>query len=80
MAVVGGALYYPVRFAATFELFGPAVNSPAKGWLGPTPRDSGACIIDAGKVDSWVCEDTSVFERHRYGCEKWLRFFDYEKA
>jgi hypothetical protein len=75
VAVTACALYYPVSFAVTFELLGPAVDSPTEGWLGPTPRGAGACVVDVGKVNSWVCADTSVFTRHRYGCQKWLEFF-----
>ena len=77
-ATITCALYYPMRFVVTFELIGPAVNSPTEGWLGPTPRDAGACVV--GKVNSWVCTDTSVFTRHRYGCKKWLKFFGYSNA
>jgi hypothetical protein len=77
VVVIAGALYFPVRFALTFELLGPAVHSSAKGWLGPTPRDAGACVVDAGKVNIWVCPDASVFAQHRYGCQTWLHLFRY---
>ena len=80
VVAVASALYYPARFVVTFELLGPAVNSPTEGWLGPTPRDAGACVVDAGKVNSWVCTDTSVFTQHRYGCKKWLKFFGFNTA
>lgn len=70
------ALYFPVRFAITFELFGLPVNSPTLGWLGPTPRGR-KCVADIGKVNTWQCADTSVFQTHRYGCLVWLRAFGY---
>jgi len=79
VVTIASGLYYPVRFAVTFELFGPAVNSPTEGWLGPTPRDAGACVVDAGKVNLWVCPDTSVFTQHR-GCQKRLKFFGFSNA
>lgn len=80
VAAIACALYSPVRFVVTFELFGPAVNSSTEGWLGPTPRDAGACVVDAGKANSWVCTDTSVFTQHRYGCKKWLKLFGFSSA
>jgi hypothetical protein len=78
VAIIFGVLYLPVRFALTFELLGPAVNSPGDGWLGPTPRSAGQCVVDAGKVNVWKCSDKSVFVAHHFGCRLWLRFFDYE--
>ncbi len=80
LAVAIGLLYLPVRFALTFELFGYPVNSPTAGWLGPTPRNAGACALDVGKVNSSQCSDTSVFTEHRYGCRLWLRLFGYSGA
>lgn len=77
---VSALLYFPVRFAVTFEIFGNAVHSRDKGWLGPTPRGSGACVVDVGKVNSWTCPDTAVFDDHRYGCQLWLRSFGYLQA
>lgn len=76
-AVAGVLLFYPIRFAIAFELLGNPVRSSADGWLGPTPRDAGACVVDIGKINAWECEDTSLFVRHRYGCELWLRIFGY---
>jgi hypothetical protein len=70
-------LYFPAKFALTFEMFGNAVNSPSAGWLGPMPRNAGSCALDAGKVSSWQCADISVFTEHRYGCQLWLRVFGY---
>jgi hypothetical protein len=70
------AAHLPTRFIVTFEIFGPAVNSPKHGWLGPTPRGT-SCVVDAGKVNSWTCEDVSLFEEHRYGCQLWLKTFGY---
>ena len=75
--VAGALLFFPVRFAIAFELLGYAVNSPSEGWLGPTPRNASACVIDAGKVNSWTCRDTSVFAEHRLGCDIWLKVFGY---
>jgi len=80
LALATGLLYFPVRFALTFELFGYAVNSPGAGWLGHAPRDSGKCVVDAGKVNVWQCQDTSVFAKHRFGCKLWLDFFGYSGA
>jgi hypothetical protein len=80
LALAVGLLYFPVRFALTFELFGYAVVSPSAGWLGPTPRDAGKCVVDAGKVNVWQCQDTSVFAKHRVGCKLWLDFFGYSGA
>ena len=77
LALALGLLYFPARFALTFELFGNAVHSPTSGWLGPTPRNAGKCVIDAGKVNSWECPDTTVFAEHRMGCSMWLRTFGY---
>jgi hypothetical protein len=77
VAATACASYCPARFVITFELLGPAVNSPTEGWLGPTPRNAGACVVDAGKVNSWVCADKSVFRQHRYGCEQWLKLFGF---
>ena len=74
--VLVGALYLPVRFAITFELFGLPVNSPTHGWLGPTPRGS-SCVADIGKVNTWQCADISVFQKHQYGCRVWLKAFGY---
>jgi len=70
-------LYLPARFALTFQLFGYPVNSPTAGWLGPTPRNAGQCALDIGKVNSWRCTDTSVFAKHHFGCQLWLRIFGY---
>ena len=64
--------YQVVRFAQTFELFGPAVRNSEHGWLGPTPRNADACLMDIGKVYSWECEDISIFTEHRLGCRIWL--------
>jgi hypothetical protein len=75
--VAFGLLYLPVRFVLTFEIFGYPVNSPTAGWLGPTPRGTGQCIEDVGKVNSWKCADTSVFTEHRFGCKIWLKVFGY---
>jgi hypothetical protein len=77
--VVVGLVYFPVRFALTFELLGTAVRSET-GWLGPTPRDAGACVTDVGKVNVWRCSNTEVFSRHKYGCALWLRAFGYTDA
>ena len=68
--------YFPVRFALTFELFGNPVRTETR-WLGPTPRDAGACVWDVGKVNFWQCSSTEVFSDHQYGCTLWLRFFEY---
>ena len=76
LVLVAAALYFPVRFAMAFELFGLAVNSPVHGWLGPTPRGS-KCVADIGKVNTWQCPDTAVFQQHRYGCLVWLKVFGY---
>jgi hypothetical protein len=73
-------LYFPARFATTFELLGNPVVSPGVGWLGPTPRNAGACVLDVGKVNAWLCPDTSVFTEHRFGCQLWLRVFGYHDA
>src|SRR5258707_5751202 len=78
VALILGLLYLPVRFALTFELFGSAVRLPGDGWLGPTPRSAGQCVIDVGKVNLWQCSDKSVFITHYFGCRLWLRIFDYE--
>jgi hypothetical protein len=77
VVIIFGLLFLPVRFALTFELLGPAVHSANDGWLGPTPRSAGSCVVDAGKVDVWKCPDKSVFVAHQFGCRLWLRFFDY---
>ncbi|WP_111266035.1 hypothetical protein [Marilutibacter maris] len=69
--------FYPIRFAIAFELLGSPVRSSEDGWLGPTPRDAGACVVDIGKINAWECEDTSLFFRHQHGCELWLWFFGY---
>lgn len=78
--VISGVLYFPTRFALTFELLGSAVHSQRTGWLGPTPRNAEACVADAGKVNVWQCTDESVFDAHRFGCQLWLRFFGYIDA
>jgi len=80
LVVLLAILYFPVRFVATFELFGNPVVAPGVGWLGPTPRNAGACALDVGKVNSWLCPDTSVFTEHRFGCQLWLRVFGYHDA
>ncbi|HET6431105.1 hypothetical protein [Dyella sp.] len=78
--VLVALLYFPARFALTFELFGYPVNSPSAGWLGPTPRKAGQGIEDIGKVNSWRCADTAVFAKHQFGCHLWLRVFGYSGA
>ena len=65
------------RFVATFEILGLPVIQKSGGWLGPTPRDAGDCVLDVGKVNEWQCGDTSIFEKHRYGTQLWLRTFGY---
>ena len=77
IALLLGMLYFPVRFALAFELFGNAVHSPTSGWLGPTPRNADKCVIDAGKVNSWQCSDMSIFAEHSMGCRLWLSAFGY---
>ena len=77
LTTAAALLFFPVRFALAFELFGNPVHSPTAGWLGPTPRSSGECVVDAGKVNSWQCQDTSVFSDHRTGCRIWLGLFGY---
>jgi hypothetical protein len=77
LALTVALLSYPARFALAFEIFGKPVHSPSAGWLGPTPRNAGTCIIDAGKVNSWNCQDTSVFSRYALGCKLWLKVFGY---
>ena len=77
LALALGALYFPARFALAFEFFGNAVHSPTSGWLGPTPRNAGKCVVDAGKVNVWQCADTAVFAEHRIGCRLWLSAFGY---
>jgi hypothetical protein len=69
-------LWYPVQFALAFDPYSDAVRTDA-GWLGPTPRDPGDCVLDMGKVNVWTCEDTTIFREHRLGCDLWLGFFDY---
>jgi hypothetical protein len=64
-------VYSGSTFMATFEMLGPPVRNDQHGWLGPTPRGS-ECVLDIGKVNEWTCADTSVFERHRFGCSIWL--------
>jgi hypothetical protein len=80
LALAFGLLYFPARFALTFQLFGNAVHSPSNGWLGPTPRDAGKCVVDAGKVNIWQCTDATVFAEHRVGCRLWLHVFGYSGA
>jgi hypothetical protein len=58
----------------------PAVHSPGDGWLGPTPRSAGQCVVDAGKVSVWQCSDKSVFIARNFGCRLWLRFFDFDDS
>lgn len=65
------------RFVATFEIFGLPVHQANAGWLGPTPRDAGDCVVDVGKVNTWECEDISVFEAHRLGTQLWLETLGY---
>ncbi|MET4728028.1 hypothetical protein ABIE09_001835 [Lysobacter enzymogenes] len=78
-AIVGAfaMLYLPARFVLAFEIFGKPVKSMTYQWLGPTPRDAEGCIVGLREINAWECEDQSVFERHAYGCELWLRFFGY---
>jgi hypothetical protein len=71
--------YWLAAFLNTFEVFGLPVRNNHYGWLGPTPRTeeqtspSKGCTEDIGKVNFWVCEDISVFKRHRFGCAVWLK-------
>lgn len=80
MLAMGVGLLLVGRFVATFEIFGLPVYSKQAGWLGPTPRDAGDCVEDAGKVNVWRCEDTSVFASHRFGTRLWLRTFGFDNA
>ena len=73
-------LFFPVKFAMAFEIFGNPVISHEQNWLGPSPRNASSCMVDVGKVNTWVCEDTSVFAEHRYGCLLWLKVFGYSAA
>jgi hypothetical protein len=73
-------LFFAAQFAVTFELLGYGVHSSEHGWLGPTPRNPGRCAVDIGKVNSWECDDISVFTQHRLGCQLWLRIFGYAEA
>ena len=77
LGIAAALLFYPVRFALAFEIFGNAVHSPIVGWLGPTPRNAGNCVVDAGKVNSWECQDTTLFQQHAAGCRLWLDAFGY---
>ena len=80
LAVLLALLYFPIRFAFAFQVFGNAVHSKSDGWLGPTPRNAGVCAVDIGKVNEWTCTDTAVFTNHRFGCKLWLRVFGYADA
>lgn len=65
-------VYCSSGFVLTFQMFGYPVRNNEYGWLGPTPRSS-PCAEDIGKVNYWKCDDVSIFKKHRFGCDLWLR-------
>jgi hypothetical protein len=70
-ALVLVAVAYLGAFVAEFQLLGLPVRDEVHGWLGPTPRNT-SCVVDIGKVNSWQCDDITVFRRYRFGCQAWL--------
>jgi hypothetical protein len=62
---------YVSAFLTEFQLLGLPVRNEAHGWLGPTPRRA-SCVVDTGKINSWQCDDITIFQRYRLGCQAWL--------